>query len=101
MPNTQSLWTKILDKGMITIPKVFRDELGFRKGDIAMVKMIGNRLVIESHSVAGYEVYSDETIERTLKVEDSIKSDKNSLLKLAGIGKGPKDLSKNHDKYWE
>lgn len=64
-------WVKILSKGLVTIPKVFREELGLKKGEVAKVKKIGNRLVIEPRDIADYEVYSDSELKRMLK-EDKL-----------------------------
>jgi len=52
-------WVKILGKGMVTIPKKFRDGLGMREGEVARIRRIGNRLVVEPRDVADYETYSD------------------------------------------
>ena len=60
-------WVKILSKGMITIPKAFRDGLGIKEGEIARIKKVGRRLVIEPREIADYEVYSDEELETMLK----------------------------------
>lgn len=52
-------WVKILGKGMVTIPKKFRDDLGMRAGEVARIRKVGNRLVVESRDVASYETYGD------------------------------------------
>ena len=39
-------WIRILSKGMITIPKAFRDGLGIKEGEIARIKKVGRRLII-------------------------------------------------------
>lgn len=52
-------WVKILGKGMVTIPKKFRDDLGMRVGEVARIRKVGNRLVVEPRDVASYETYSD------------------------------------------
>jgi len=64
-------WVKILSKGMITIPKAFRDELGIKEGEIARIKKVGRRLIIEPREIADYEVYSDEELKTMLK-EDTL-----------------------------
>ena len=53
-------WVKILGKGMVTIPKKFRDDLGIREGEVARIRKIGNRLVVESRDAVTYEIYSDD-----------------------------------------
>jgi len=55
-------WVKILGKGMVTIPKKFRDDLGMREGEVARIRRIGNRLVVESRDVADYETYNDREL---------------------------------------
>ncbi len=52
-------WVKILGKGMVTIPKKFRDDLGMHEGEVARIRRIGNRLVVEPRNVADYETYTD------------------------------------------
>lgn len=84
-PNSQEEWLKILGKGMVTLPKKWRDELNLKEGDIVKAKREGNKVVLESSTVsfAPYRVYSDAEIEEFL-VEDSLpeilaKKAKNSL----------------------
>lgn len=75
-------WVKILSKGMITIPKAFRDGLGIKEGEIARIKKIGRRLVIEPREIADYEVYSDEELKTMLKEDklpQKLASEANSL----------------------
>ena len=69
-------WIRVLGKGMVTIPKSWRDELGITEGDIIKAKKEGKRLIIEPQSsplrneasqLAPYRVYSDEEIDEFLK----------------------------------
>lgn len=69
--NYQQEWVKILAKGMITIPKNLREELGIKEGEVAIIKKVGRRLVIEPREVADYEVYSDQELKEMLK-EDKL-----------------------------
>ena len=66
-------WLKVLGKGMVTIPKRWREELGFREGDIVKAKKEGMRVVIEPQQskLAPYRVYSDAEIDAFLK-EDKL-----------------------------
>lgn len=69
----QEEWLKILGKGMVTLPKKWRDELGIENGDIVKAKKEGNRVVIEtakSKSVP-YRIYNDADIKAFLE-EDKI-----------------------------
>jgi len=76
----QEEWVKILAKGLITIPKSFRDELGLKEGEVAKVKKIGTKIIIEPREIP------------------NIKANLASLANLKIKG-GPKDLSKNLDRY--
>lgn len=76
-------WIRVLTKGMITIPKVFRDELGIKEGEIAKIRKIGKRLVIEPREITDYEVYSD-----------------NELTKMLAEDKLPKNLAEKASELW-
>lgn len=66
--NNQEEWLKILGKGMVTLPKKWRDELQISSGDIVRAKKQGNRVVIEAQKrKAPYRVYSDSEIDQFLK----------------------------------
>ncbi len=78
--NDQEEWLKVLGKGMVTLPKRWRDEMGIDSGDIVKAKKEGNKVVIEAQKIsrpAPYRVYSDREIDEFLK-EDKIPK---SLLK--------------------
>lgn len=64
-------WVKILAKGMITIPKSLREEVGIKEGEVARIKKVGKRLVIEPREVADYELYGDREFSEMLK-EDKL-----------------------------
>ena len=70
-------WVKILGKGMVTIPKKFRDDLGIREGEVARIRKVGSRLVVESRDAAAYEIYSDREF-REMMLADKLSA------KLAG-----------------
>lgn len=53
-------WIRVLAKGMITIPKSFREDLGIKEGEVARIRKIGPRLIIEPRELTDYEVYDDE-----------------------------------------
>lgn len=63
----QEEWVKILGKGMITIPKSFRDELNFKEGDVAKIKKVGRRIIIEPRDETNYRIYSDKELKEMLK----------------------------------
>lgn len=64
---------KILPKGLITIPKQWRQELGFEENGLARLRRLGNRLILEPVNVVSYRLrnYSKEEIEQFIK-EDRI-----------------------------
>ena len=41
------MWINFLSKGIITIPKKIREEVGIREGDIAKVRVEGKKIIIE------------------------------------------------------
>jgi AbrB family looped-hinge helix DNA binding protein len=71
-------WLKVLGKGMITLPKKWRDEMGIENGDVVKAKKSGNTVVIEANpqgkSAVPYRVYTDEEIQEFLK-EDRLSED--------------------------
>lgn len=71
--NTNQEWLKVLGKGMVTIPKQWRDELGIEAGAVVKAKKEGNKVVIEAHSAPAvpYRVYSNAEINEFLK-EDTV-----------------------------
>ncbi|MBI4092246.1 MAG: AbrB/MazE/SpoVT family DNA-binding domain-containing protein [Candidatus Levybacteria bacterium] len=66
-------WLKVLGKGMVTIPKKWREVLGIATGDIVRARKEGNQVVIETQkgSNVPYRIYSDSEIEEFLK-EDKL-----------------------------
>jgi AbrB family looped-hinge helix DNA binding protein len=85
-PKTHETWIKVLSKGVITIPKEFREELGLEEGDVAKARVEGDRLVIESRKTAEYKEYrafSKEQIDEWAK-EDEL----------------PEPLASKTKKYW-
>jgi len=78
-------WLKILGKGMVTLPKKWREELGIEEGDIVKAKKEGNRVIIETQqqTLAPYRVYNDREIDEFLIddiLEDSfIKTVRNDI----------------------
>lgn len=67
-PTYQEEWIKILAKGMITIPKTWRDELGLKEGEVIKAKKMTGKIIIEQKEKnAPYRIYSQEELERFLK----------------------------------
>lgn len=71
--NTNQEWLKILGKGMVTIPKQWRDELGLEEGMVVKAKKEGNKVVIEAQesNPAAYRIYTNSEIEEFVK-EDKL-----------------------------
>lgn len=55
---SQDELVKIQPKGLLTIPKKLREELGFREGDFARIKKEKGRLIIEPVRTLPYQVRS-------------------------------------------
>jgi AbrB family looped-hinge helix DNA binding protein len=70
---TQEEWLKVLGKGMITLPKKWRDDMGIENGDIVKAKKEGEKIVIEPASqakpAAPYRVYTTEEINDFLEAD--------------------------------
>lgn len=64
---SQEEYLRILGKGMVTIPKAWRDELGLQEGEIVKARKIGNRMIIESEETVPYRIFSNEEIEEWIK----------------------------------
>ena len=66
----QEEWLKVLGKGMVTIPKKWRDDLGISKGNVLKAKKQGNSVVLET-AAAGvpYRIYTDKEIDEFLRLD--------------------------------
>ena len=62
---------KILPKGLITIPKKFRQNLGLEENGLARVKQDAGRLIVEPVRTIPYPVrsYTDAEIDEFLKLD--------------------------------
>jgi AbrB family looped-hinge helix DNA binding protein len=71
--NKQEEWLKVLGKGMVTLPKKWRDEMGIENGDIVKAKKEGEKIVIETQTkiTAPYRIYSADEIKGFL-ADDNI-----------------------------
>ena len=70
--SSEEEWLKILGKGMVTLPKDWRDELGLESGKVIKAKKVGSKVILEApEKPAPYRLYSDEEIEEFLK-EDQL-----------------------------
>ena len=66
--NQQEEWSKILTKGMVTIPKSWRKELGIEEGKMVKAKKIANQIIIEPmEKPVSYRTYSQKELQQFLK----------------------------------
>lgn len=74
---------KIQPKGLITIPKELREELGFRENEFARIKKEKGRLIIEPVRVLPYPVrtYSHKEVDEFFKID----KEETSRLKKKGF----------------
>lgn len=83
-------WLKVLGKGMVTLPKKWRDQMGIQNGDILKAKKEGNKVIIESTQAKSvpYRIYSADEITQFL-IEDRLpkKLLKKAKQKLAYLSK--------------
>ncbi len=82
-PATQNQWLKVLGKGMITLPKKWREDLGIETGDIVKAKKEGHKLVIETQQSdnAPYRIYTDAEIDEFVKADQIPRSLLNKIKK--------------------
>ncbi len=83
----QEEWVRILDKGMVTIPKSWRDELGFMPGKVVRAQKVGRRVILESEQQeVPYRIYTDAEIKTFLKNDALPKSlDKKIAKKVSSL----------------
>lgn len=61
-------YLRILGKGMVTIPKLWRDELGLTEGGLVKAQRVGSKMIIEAQSKpVPYRIFSKEEIETWLE----------------------------------
>ena len=67
--NIQEAWLKVLGKGMITLPKKWREAMNVTTGDVIKAKKEGAKVIIEASKsqTVPYHVYSDSEIDEFLK----------------------------------
>lgn len=64
----QAEWLKILGKGMLTIPKPWREELGFKEGEMVQAEKTKDGILIRPQKkVAPYRVYSKSELLQFVK----------------------------------
>jgi AbrB family looped-hinge helix DNA binding protein len=70
-------WLKVLAKGMVTLPKDWRDELGIKEGKMIKARKVAGRILIESleRTNVPYRIYSQNELKQFLK-DDRLSSRK-------------------------
>lgn len=68
--NRPEEWVNVLSKGIITIPKKIREQVGLKEGDVARVKTQGNKVIIEPREEKPYRTFTKEEIERWAKEDE-------------------------------
>lgn len=59
---------RVLSKGMITIPKAWRDELGFKKGKRILAQKRAFQIILQPlEQAAPYRIYTQKEIEQFIK----------------------------------
>ena len=65
---TQEEWLRVLTKGMVTIPKAWREDLGFEKGKMIKAKKFANKIIIEPvEKPVPYRIYSQKELNQFIK----------------------------------
>lgn len=62
--NIPRTWVNILSKGVITLPKKMREQVGIKEGDVAQVRVDGNKIVIQPREAVAYRTFTPEQIAR-------------------------------------
>jgi len=68
-PVIQEEWLKVLGKGMVTLPKKWRDELGIENGAMVKAKKQGGVVIIEplKKKSVPYRIYTKKEVEQFLE----------------------------------
>ena len=83
----QEEWLKVLGKGMVTLPKKWRDEMGIENGDVVKAKKNGNTVTIEIEAQSSTQnkthLAKGITPEFVASVDEFIKAYRPALEELA------------------
>lgn len=64
----QEEWLRILTKGLVTLPKNWREELKISEGSLVKAKKVANKIIIEPlESSVPYRLYSRQELNQFLK----------------------------------
>lgn len=66
--NQQEEWLKILTKGMVTLPKSWRKELGIEEGKMVKAKMTDSQIIIEPlEKPVLYRIYTKKELQQFVR----------------------------------
>ena len=65
-------WLRVLGKGMVTIPKSWREEFGIREGEVVLARKTKSGILIEPvrRKRPPYRVYSQKEFEEFLREDE-------------------------------
>jgi len=80
-------WLRVLSKGMVTLPKTWRDELGIKPKDLVKAKKVNDRIVIEPASrPTPFRIYSRKEFDQFLQDDQLSKTEMKTIdKKLANL----------------
>lgn len=79
----QEEWLKILTKGMVTLPKSWRKELGIEEGKMVKAKKVANQIIIEPmEKPVSYRTYSQKELQQFLRDDQLPKKLEKKLAKI-------------------
>jgi len=58
----EEVWVKILSKGLITIPKAIREEIGMNEGEVAKITKVGRMLIIKPRDEVVNRLFTNQEI---------------------------------------
>jgi len=80
LDQTRPQWLKVLGKGMVTIPKSWRQELGFDEGDMIMAQKNGLVITIEPVKIpAPYRIYSRQQLDQFIADDQLSQSEEKAI----------------------
>jgi len=79
----QEEWVRVLNNGLITIPKSWRTQTGIKEKDIIKAKLIDNKIILEPVQSHEVRIFTDNEIQQW--IEDD---------------KLPKELADETNEFW-
>jgi len=79
----QEEWVRVLNNGLVTIPKSWRTQTGIKEKDIIKAKLIDNKIILEPDQSHEVRIFTDKEIQQW--IEDD---------------KLPKELADETNEFW-